>query len=65
VQVPADGPLRERLLKIRAEHIVLAPGTFERPMLFPDNDRPGVMVASAVVRNATLYARSFEGAPAQ
>lgn len=37
-----------RLWKIRARRIVLATGSFERPMLFPDNDRPGVMLASAV-----------------
>ena len=49
-----DGP-RERLWKLRAEHIVLACGAFERPMLFPDNDRPGVMLASAVQRYAGLY----------
>jgi sarcosine oxidase, subunit alpha len=50
-----DGAVRERLWKIRAERIILATGAFERPMLFPDNDRPGVMLASAVVRYATHY----------
>lgn len=37
-----------RLWKIRARQVVIATGAFERPMLFPDNDRPGVMLASAV-----------------
>ncbi|MFM8768172.1 MAG: FAD-dependent oxidoreductase, partial [Rubrivivax sp.] len=46
---------RERLWKLRFEHVVLACGAFERPMLFPDNDRPGVMLASAVQRYAELY----------
>ena len=46
---------RERLWKLRADHIVVACGAFERPMLFPDNDRPGVMLASAVQRYAELY----------
>jgi sarcosine oxidase subunit alpha len=41
------GAVRERLWKIRARRIILATGAFERPMLFPDNDRPGVMLASA------------------
>jgi sarcosine oxidase, subunit alpha len=50
-----NGQIRERLWKIRAEHIVLACGAFERPMLFPDNDRPGVMLASAVQRYAELF----------
>jgi sarcosine oxidase subunit alpha len=49
------GQLRERLWKIRAQHIVIACGAFERPMLFPDNDRPGVMLASAVQRYAELF----------
>ena len=49
------GAVRERLWKIRAGRIILATGTFERPMLFPDNDRPGVMLASAVLRYATHY----------
>ena len=50
-----DGTVRERLWQIRANRIVLATGAFERPMLFPDNDRPGVMLASAVLRYATHY----------
>jgi len=51
----APGPIRERLWKIRARQIILATGSFERPMLFPDNDRPGVMLAGAVERYATHY----------
>jgi len=51
----APGPVRERLWKIRARQIVLATGAFERPMLFPDNDRPGVMLAGAVERYAAHY----------
>jgi 3-deoxy-D-manno-octulosonate cytidylyltransferase len=49
------GAVRERLWQIRAHRIILATGAFERPMLFPDNDRPGVMLASAVLRYATHY----------
>jgi sarcosine oxidase subunit alpha len=51
----ARGVLRERLWKVRARQIILAGGAFERPMLFPDNDRPGVMLASAVERYAAHY----------
>jgi sarcosine oxidase subunit alpha len=50
-----SGAVRERLWQIRAGRIILATGAFERPMLFPDNDRPGVMLASAVLRYATHY----------
>jgi sarcosine oxidase, subunit alpha len=51
----ANGVVRERLWKIRARRIILATGAFERPMLFPNNDRPGVMLANAVLRYATHY----------
>jgi sarcosine oxidase, subunit alpha len=47
--------LRERILKIRARQIIVATGAFERPMLFPDNDRPGVMLAGAVQQYAHRY----------
>jgi len=39
---------RERLWKIRAARVVLATGAIERPLVFADNDRPGVMLASAL-----------------
>ena len=44
---PAAGAPRERLWQVRAKHVVLATGSIERPMVFPDNDRPGVMLADA------------------
>ena len=44
-----ESPLpRQRLWKIRARHVVLATGAIERPLVFPGNDRPGVMLANAV-----------------
>ncbi|MEZ5923238.1 MAG: 2Fe-2S iron-sulfur cluster-binding protein [Hyphomicrobiaceae bacterium] len=39
----------ERLWRVRAREIVLATGAIERPMLFANNDRPGVMLAGAVL----------------
>jgi sarcosine oxidase, subunit alpha len=51
----ADGVLRERLWKIRARAVIAATGAFERPMIFPNNDRPGVMLANA----ADKYAHAF------
>ena len=39
---------KERLWKIRSKQVVLATGSIERPMVFADNDRPGVMLASAI-----------------
>ncbi|AJY44600.1 sarcosine oxidase subunit alpha [Martelella endophytica] len=50
----ADGP-RERLWQVRAEKVVLATGAIERPMVFPANDRPGIMLASA----ARLYLNHY------
>ena len=49
------GVLRERLWKIRARAVIAAAGALERPMLFPNNDRPGVMLAGA----ADKYAHAF------
>ena len=38
---------RERLWQVRARQVVIATGAIERHLLFPDNDRPGIMLASA------------------
>jgi sarcosine oxidase subunit alpha len=42
-----DGP-RERIWKVRARQVVLASGATERSIAFGGNDRPGIMMASAV-----------------
>ncbi|AOP51844.1 glycine cleavage T C-terminal barrel domain-containing protein [Brevibacterium aurantiacum] len=39
---------RQRVWHIRAQQVVLATGAHERPIVFADNDRPGIMLASAV-----------------
>src|SRR6202030_742756 len=49
------GVLRERLWKIRAGAVIAAAGALERPMLFPNNDRPGVMLAGAAEKYAHAY----------
>ncbi|GAB3684675.1 sarcosine oxidase subunit alpha family protein [Salinisphaera aquimarina] len=54
IEAPA-GP-RQRLWKIRAAQVVLATGAIERPLVFADNDRPGVMLASAARRYANQFA---------
>jgi sarcosine oxidase, subunit alpha len=38
---------RERVWRIRARRVVLATGAHERSLAFPDNDRPGVMLAAS------------------
>ena len=45
-QPPAQQP-RERLWQVRAAEVILATGAIERPLVFPDNDRPGIMLAGA------------------
>ena len=54
-----DGRPRQRLWKIVARHAVLASGAIERPLVFGGNDRPGVMMASAV----SAYLNRFAAAP--
>ena len=43
---PAHLP-RERLWLVRASEVILATGAIERPLVFPGNDRPGIMLADA------------------
>jgi sarcosine oxidase, subunit alpha len=52
-----QGP-RQRFWKIRAARVVLATGAIERPLVFANNDRPGIMLASAVRTYVTRYAVS-------
>ena len=51
----SDGP-RQRLWKIHTQEIVLATGAIEQPLVFPNNDRPGIMLASAVQQYCSRYA---------
>ena len=55
---PAFTP-RQRLWKIVAGETVLAAGAIERPIVFAGNDRPGVMLASAM----RTYVNRFAVAP--
>ena len=50
--LPEPGPHqpRQRLWRITARRAILAAGAIERPLVFGDNDRPGVMLAGAVRR---------------
>jgi sarcosine oxidase subunit alpha len=48
-----------RLWHFRAKQVVLATGAHERPLVFGDNDKPGVMLAGAV----ETYLRRYAVAP--
>ena len=56
---PAKGEARQIVVTLRARAIVLATGAAERPLVFTNNDRPGVMLASAV----RTYLHRFAVAP--
>ena len=47
--------IRQRLLKIRAKKVILATGALERPMVFNNNDRPGIMLSSAIKKYSDFY----------
>lgn len=43
------------LVRLRARHVVLATGSQETPLLFENNDLPGIMLSSAARRLIHLY----------
>ena len=47
---------RQRMWIVRARQVVIATGATERSLVFADNDRPGVMLASAARTYANRYA---------
>ncbi|NIM69099.1 MAG: sarcosine oxidase subunit alpha family protein [Xanthomonadales bacterium] len=51
-----DHAVVQRLWRVRAKQVVLAQGAFERSLVFPNNDLPGVMLASAVSTYIRRYA---------
>lgn len=53
---PARGQPRKVLVLLRFKTIVHATGAIERPMVFSNNDRPGVMLASALSTYANRFA---------
>lgn len=55
---PSDAP-RTTFWRIVAKHCVLAAGAHERPIAFPNNDRPGIMLAASV----QAYVNRFGVAP--
>ena len=48
--------VRERIWKVRARRVVLATGAHERPMVFGNNDLPGIMQAASVSAYVRHYA---------
>jgi sarcosine oxidase, subunit alpha len=46
---------RERLWHVRAKEVIIASGALERPLVFPGNDRPGIMLADAARQYLLRY----------
>ena len=46
---------RARFWQVRAERVIVATGAIERPLVFPDNDRPGIMLADSARLLAVRY----------
>ncbi|HWA44128.1 MAG TPA: sarcosine oxidase subunit alpha family protein [Hypericibacter adhaerens] len=53
---PKKGEARQVTVTLRARAIVFATGAIERPLVFANNDRPGVMLASAARSYLNRYA---------
>lgn len=47
---------RERLWLVRAGKVVLATGAIEQPLIFSNNDRPGIMLAEAALKYLRRHA---------
>jgi len=50
-----ENKTRQKLLKIRAKRVITATGSIERPLIFDNNDRPGILLSSAVKKYADLF----------
>lgn len=59
--VPEDGKPRQILWRITSKRALLCAGATERPIVFENNDRPGIMQASAI----RAYANRWATTPAQ
>jgi sarcosine oxidase subunit alpha len=46
---------KQRFWMVRAKHVVIAAGSHERPIVFRNNDRPGIMLSNAVATYSFYY----------
>ena len=46
------------MLKIRANNVIISAGSIERPLIFNNNDRPGIMLACSSRRYLNHYGLS-------
>jgi len=55
IENPSEFTPRQRLWYIRAKEVIISTGSIERPLVFGNNDRPGVMLASAAKEYMKVY----------
>lgn len=55
IENPTEFIPRQRLWYIRAKEVVISTGSIERPLVFGNNDRPGIMLASAAKEYMKVY----------
>ena len=50
-----NNSIRQRLWKIRAKRVIIASGAIERPLVFNNNDRPGIFLANSINKYLNFY----------
>ena len=55
LQPNPHGAVKERLIHLRAGHVVVAAGAYETPLVFANNDLPGVMLSTAAQQLIRLH----------
>jgi sarcosine oxidase subunit alpha len=55
IENPTEFIPRQRLWYIRAKEVIVSTGSIERPLVFGNNDRPGIMLASAAKEYMKVY----------
>jgi sarcosine oxidase subunit alpha len=55
IEKPSKFIPRQRLWYIRAKEVIISTGSIERPLVFGNNDRPGVMLSSAAKEYIKVY----------
>jgi len=55
IENPTEFTPRQKLWYIRAKEVVVSTGSIERPLVFGNNDRPGIMLASAAKEYMKVY----------
>ena len=47
--------MRQNYHKVQAKKIIIAAGAIERPLVFGNNDRPGIMLSSSAKEYLKIY----------